>query len=179
MFSWAAGSRRAVIWSTILFADWLACELYLAMPKPTTIDIPWDGTVFVGPWAPQSLFAVFADSMVAAFMLSHRQSKARWQFFTFLAVMAMVCLDLVQATASLAGWPPALPQRIYGISLEVLNGVALLFIIGGAVAKGAVRHGTHPKGRFGRLLAPVLRLGMAIGKFLSEPWEPSRRWTKG
>lgn len=180
--SWLAGSRRAVIWSGVLFADWMVCEVYLAVPKPTLIDIPWDGTVFVGPWAPQSLLAVVVDASVAAFMLGHRREKARWQFLAFLAVMMMVSLDLIQAMASLFGVPPALPQKVYGIALEALNGVALLFIIGGAIA-GAIGNGWRnyisAKNRTIFSMDSIFYLGMVVGEFLQKPWEPSKRWEKG
>jgi hypothetical protein len=172
-------SRRALFWVAVLAADWLICEIYLAVPKPQTIGVVWNGEVFIGPWVAQSVFVSLVDAVVAAMIL--RRARALWEGFVFAVMLLTVILDGTQAWAVLFGYPPMLSPHQYGLYLDILNSVVILLIGGGALYEGSDygRAALVPStSLLGRLVGLYRRVGVVGRAVFLTPWHPSRRWAK-
>lgn len=171
-------SRHAWIWAVVLLADYLLCEAYLAIPKPTSIGVLWDGSVFVGPWAPQALFVAVVDILVCGAILVF--AREAWERILFAVMMVALATDLVQATAALRGFPALLSSDSYGIILELVNYLALAVIGGRGLLEYKHDDGRYdrrkPSGAFNTFVFWISRLGMAIREALQAPWRPSDRW---
>lgn len=156
---------RAKLWVGCLAASYLASLGYLYLDKPS-----------VGVWwPPQSGFVFLCDA--AVILAIWHWGQDRWEHIGLRMVMMLsATLDLSQTFGEILGYPPALPQRTFGIALEVINYIALLMIAGvGLFDLIEARHG-NPKNAFYRLINSVVRTACAFAHKKVGPQKPFSKW---
>lgn len=169
---------RARFWSLVLTASYAICETYLFMPKPTSIDIPWDGSLFVGPWGPQSLFNATIDALICVLVLI--KAREKWEAGVFFITLIAGSLGILQATNIMLGTSIALPSRVYGLILDVLSCIAISLIITRLLLERVNVDSRFRSGLLGgladRLMGSIRPVCLGVRRVLQAPWEPSKRW---